>query len=192
MKVSLLQFFRDGHFHGIKLGFHRNEIEEILGKPDIAKPGHSHSQDYDKAGLWYYAGVQFTFCDLDANVVDNIGFKPPYVLPTRKWYRDLETEKTELDLWVFDSQDEPTIQDLKNALVAENIDFQDTGLESIIFNEAIKNFQVIPYDSDAEESFGTLVLKSGIQVRYSDDGSILRVQIGGNWSFKGKEQDIAC
>jgi hypothetical protein len=190
MKISLLQFFLDGHLNGIKLGFHRAKVEEILGRPDVSVPGHSDSEDYAKAGLWYYGGVQFSFTDLEKNVVDDIGFRPFYLLPTSQ-YRDSKCERRELDLWIFNGECEPKIQDLRNALLREHIGFQDTGLESVVFNEVIENLEVIPYDPTADDSFGTLVLKSGIQVRYLDDGTILRVQIGGEgWMVKGKEQAI--
>lgn len=191
MKVKLLDFFRSASFGGVRIGFHRNRIESILGKPDFSVPGHSTSDDYRQAGLWYYAGVQFTFVDLDAGLLSEIGFKPFYLYPSSQ-YRDLETEKTKLDLWVFDQAEEPTIEKLRLALENEDIPFKDTGLETCVYNEEKKKFELILYAPTLEdvESFGTLVLQGGVQIRYSDDKSIIRVASGADWMVKGREQDI--
>jgi hypothetical protein len=35
-----------------------------------------------------------------------------------------------------------------------------------------------------------LVLRSGVQVRYAEDDSIIQTMIGGEWGFPGKERFI--
>ncbi len=173
----------------MKPGDSRERIELLLGLPDLHFPGHSNSSDMRKAGLWYYAGVQFSFFDLENDVLGDVGFKPFYLKPGQ--YREPETEHTQLDLWLFADEAEPNVQDLRSALSLEQIPFQDTGLESVQFNQATKKYEIIPHDPQAEESFGTLVLQSGIQIRYTDQGEIIRVQIGGKgWGVEGKEQHI--
>ena len=79
MRVSLLDFFRTASFGGVRVGFHRDRVESMLGKPDVSLPGHSKSDDYRQAGLWVYAGVEFTFVDLDAGLLSSIAFKPSYL-----------------------------------------------------------------------------------------------------------------
>lgn len=192
MQVNLLDFFRTASFGGVRTGFHRDEVEATLGKPDVFNPGHSSSENYKDAALWYYAGVQFTFLDLKSEILSDIGFVPFYLSPER-FYRDLQTEKTELDIWVFSSTREPSVHDLKLALEKENIPFKDTGLETILYNRDRKTFELIPYNPALKdvESFGTLVLQSGVQIRYSDDTSIVRVTSSrDSWAVKGREQDI--
>lgn len=189
--INLLDFFKSGSFGGVKVGFRRDMVESILGRPDVSIPGASSSDDYKRANLWYYAGVQFSFSHLDEELLIDIGFKPSYVLPDG-YYRNPGNENTELDAWIF-GRKEPTVQELKQALAQEAIPFQDTGLETCVYNEEKKKFELIPYNPDlegAEESFGTLVLMSGIQIRYSDDGAITRVASGKDWSVKGREQNI--
>lgn len=189
MKASLLQFFQDGTLNGVKPGDSRQRVESLLGLPDLHLPGYGNSSDVRMAALWYYAGIQLTFVNLENDLLGDVGFKPFYLKPGQ--YRDLETENTELELWIFADEDEPDIQDLRKALTIEHILFQDTGLESLVFNQAIKNYEMRSYDLAAEESFGTLVLKSGVQVRYAGDGQIIRIQIGGEgWMYPGKEQSI--
>ena len=47
-----------------------------------------------------------------------------------------------------------------------------------------------PAGSSAYESFGTLVLRNGVQVRYAEDDSLIQIQLGGEWMFPGKERFI--
>lgn len=194
MKVNLLNFFKNGDFGGVRIGFYRNEVEKLLGKPDVAVWGpYKSSDNYNEAGLWYYAGVQLVFgVEEEENILYDIGFRLGYLHPDCP-YRDLSNESTVFDYWVLDPQRPLNIDDLIFALKNESIPFVDTGLESCIFDETIKMFRTIPYQPGIkdDEPFGTIVLKSGVQIRYLDDRSIVRVAVSKDaWMIKGREQTV--
>jgi hypothetical protein len=202
-ELKLLEFFRIGSLGGVKPGMSREEVEKILGYPDCALGALDESPDrYKTAGIWLYGGIQFCFgIPPDrSNILEGIDFKPHYLFRYPKEASG-ERLKTKVRRWIFRSRQGPTKQQLAEALSKHSIAYQDTSLEMLIWNEEISNFQVIEYQehlltsSEAQahrlpECFGTLVLKSGVQVRYDEKDQILRVGNGVDWSYKGKESAI--
>lgn len=190
MNVSLLAYFRNASFGGAKVGDTRSTVERLLGKPVVVVAGIDNKlTDYRAAGLWYFGGVQFDFDESD--ILKDIGFQPWYVREGSS-YRSPE-DITKLDTWIFQSNHEPSVDDLRVALRNESIDFQDTGWETCLYDEALKEFTVVDYQPDnvQDEHFGTLVLRSGISVRYAGDASITRVAANIDyWMIKGREQAI--
>ena len=190
MQINLLDFFRTASFGTVKVGFQREKIESILGEP-TGFLSENLLRDCQQADLWFYDVVELGFDDLEKDLLSTISFKPFYFSQANK-FLDFEPKTFKLDLWIFRQGIDVTIDDLRLALNHESIPFQDTGLETSVFSEEMDKFATIPYDPELvdNESFGTLILQSGVQIRYSDNKSILRVASGLEWLFKGSEQDF--
>ena len=190
MRIDLREYFRDASFGGVKLDDERSRVENLLGKPAVAIAGiDSDSDHYKDAALWFFGGVQFDFNY--GNVLEDMGFQPWYIREGSS-YKSPE-DPVELDTWIFQANPEPDIDDLRAALKSEAIDFQDTGLETCYFDESAKHFVMVDYQPNnaGDEHFGTLVLRSGVSIRYSDDASIVRTAANLDyWMIKGKEQEI--
>jgi hypothetical protein len=197
-KISLLEFFRTGRFGGVTVGMSRQEVEALLGRPD----SWSRLEEYGTAGIWIYGGVELCYSSQDNNLLQSIYFRPSYF--TR---RESRRSNKRVDTWIFGmTPNGPSKHQLEEALRNASIPFQDTGLEMIFHEEDHRTWQVLDYDparfqelGDRAECFGTLVLRSGVQVRYSgaqcrysEEGEILVVKIskGEFWGFPGKEAHI--
>lgn len=185
-EINILLFFQTGTINGVKLGFSRQEIEACLGEPDESYPN-----------LWIYGGLEFYFSHNNENLLEQISFKPFYLfrMPSKS-----KEKTTKVRRWIFRSRKGPTQPELVKGLLRYTIPYQDTGLEMLIWDEEIKNCRVIEYDESllqkswwgegSNECFGTLVLRNGLQIRYNETGEILRVSLGDDWMYKGKEATI--
>lgn len=187
-KISVLEFFRSAELGGVKPGMTRAEARDILGEPDF-QGGFtldSASPDHVKA-IWVYAGIELYWPEsIDTAPLHQITFYP----------QALDLNRKNIDLWIFNNEESVSCTELKAALDNEAINYQDTGLEVLKFTGLGSGFKIIPknlvaeIDRETDEILGTLVLRSGIQVRYSGDDAIIKVASGNVWSFKGSEQFI--
>jgi hypothetical protein len=190
-EFSLLEFFRAGKFGPIELGMTRTEVKHLIGAPDIYWDCDGESED--DSAIWYYGGIELFWYPLDPKL-HMISFQP-YML-----FRGHGKRKpwiTKISRWVFRSSRGPTAEQLKLALDKQKIPYQDTGLDIIIWRDSASGYDVIPYkemlhsNNDEDDVFGTLVLKSGVEVRYSKNGMIIKVAIDSEfWIIKGSEQFV--
>jgi hypothetical protein len=194
--ISLLDFFRTGQLGDVHLGIARRDVLNSFGSPDdyLNPRLADNTRPWSKADapIWWYGGIEFFFdteatAQADTHSLLYIQFKPSY-LYRHRW-------QTHVQRWVFRSQQGPTRQRLAAALMRAQIAYQDTGLETVLYDTRTQAFivteyqPVAPFDTRAE-SFGTLVLRSGVQVRYAEDDTIIQTKIGGEWMFPGKERFI--
>jgi hypothetical protein len=194
-KIHLREFFRTGMFGPVRLGMSKAKIRNLLGEPDEWQPPNDPHYVADTAPAWVYAGgVEFFFGDFEAlpNAeahLSSISFKPNYL-----WWNRAKTSQM-INRWIFRSWVGPTVVQLKSALEQEQIPYQDTGLQTMT-NNPFEGLRMLPtYEPNhewADEHFGTIVIKSGVQVRYDDSYKVIRVRIASDlyWMIAGKEADI--
>lgn len=195
--LDLLDFLRTGTLADVKLGMSRSKVLSVLGTPDDFYRVDINGQPTTPGStqILVYAGIELSFVEEMIGVTDTlteIYFKPFHLFPKRS---------NPLRRWLFRSKKGPSKEQLTKGLSKQRIPYQDTGLEMLVWNEQDKNFQVVEYQgsllhspnwiNSVNECFGTLVLKSGVQIRYNEGGEILRVSQGSNWMIKGKEIKLA-
>ena len=194
--INILEIFRKGKVGPVELGMTKAEVTAYLGTPEdwwrhnaVDK---NNPYTLTASQIWTYGGVEFYWRGIDptTETLIEISFKPHYL----HWHDWAPT----LDRWIFRKHNGPKIRYLKSALKRESIPFQDTGLEIILprsdnpnkLSYVVVPLRDAPADYDSLDVFGTIVLKSGIHVRYGDDNYIIKVAIGNRWVVKGGEQHI--
>jgi hypothetical protein len=165
INISLLDFFRTGHFGAIALGMTRQEILNLMGEPDDFGYPPTH---YHQAGVWKYGDIEFHFgedlprlfliwCDL---------------LP----FADNKSRNISLDAWLFGDGKQPSKQDIERGLKAANITYKYIEFEQKIpgeltlfvneeeayERESVEDEASIRYQS--AEGTGTFILESGVEI----------------------------
>jgi hypothetical protein len=198
-KISLLEFFRTGTFGGVEVGMSRQEVESQLGTPQhFIEGSYCAPGQYEKAGIWIYGGVELIFAFSyetyeNTDVLDAIYFKTIYFTG-----RERRRRNKVVDTWIFGrSSFGLTKHQLEAGLQAEAIQFQDTGLQMLVNVPGTHEYEMIDYDEfrlgqmgETDEFVGTLVLKSGVEVRYDEKDVISKISKPGKWLYKGRESLI--
>jgi hypothetical protein len=191
--ISFLDCFRTGRFGSVEIGMSKEQILSLLGAPDdwwrINSANDDQPYTQSESPIWIYGGVEL-YWEGANNTLSEISFKPHYL----HWSKYI----TPLDCWIFRNQKGPTLRRLKAALKRESIPFQDTGLEIVVWQLEDRSkplYSVVPLQNiqesyDSDDVFGTLVLKSGVQVRFGDDNRVITVSLSGRWGIKGAERFI--
>jgi hypothetical protein len=183
-EIRLLDFFRSGQLGGASIGMTYEEVAASLGTPEMWWDGKNRNSPGAEArsSIWVYGGIELLFLPEQEPRLDMISFAPSYLF----------RNKISLDRWVFRTRKGPSCRRLKKALKTERISYQDTGLEMVVFKEKMTAYEVVPFDETSpdlnlEDVFGTLILASGVQIRYAHDYSIVMVKMGSVWGFQGSE-----
>lgn len=232
--ISLLDFFRTGQFGDVKVGMTKTEVLARLGVPDRTWDHlpliEASIWIYDVVELYW---VDRFWTGFDTHL-SSITFQPWRMSfhdrKGSKLHRDKQFRQ--IDYWIFRERRHLPLKQLKFSLRQKRIPFQDTGLETLVYHnnsrrkwilfedmgleiiayqEDNKTFTVVPFlnapaNYDSDDVFGTLVLKSGVQVRYLENYEIetiaIQVKRGNNhkiddtaydnspWTYKGSERFI--
>lgn len=194
--IRLRDFFQTGQIADLHLGASRLAVRSYFGAPDdFLNPKLAYDDDgwsETDAPIWWYGGIEFAF---DREATPTPELQPLRYIQFQPYYLYLRPWPTRVQRWVFRSRRGPTHDRLVAAFDRCSFVYQDTGLETLQFNPAGEGFTLNEYqpsaaaDSNAE-SFGTIVLKNGIQIRYAEDNSLIQIQIGSTWLFQGKERFV--
>jgi hypothetical protein len=191
--INLLDFFRSGRLGSVEIGMTKEQILAHLGTPDnwwrVNLDNHDQSYTQSESPIWKYAGIQLYWYGTNERL-SLISIKPEYLYKSEY--------ATQLKFWFYGNHTVPTMKRLRAALEQEAIPFQDTGMEislSQYDSAGVCSYKVVPFEKensnhDRFDAFGTLVLKSGVQVRYDDYDQVEHIILGSSWTVKGSEDLI--
>lgn len=77
MIIDLNDLFTKGHFGAISFGTSRDKVFDLMGKPQAW----NHQKLYEKAEIWKYGNVEFSFGDNDGVNFIGVYFNRDSVLP---------------------------------------------------------------------------------------------------------------
>ena len=169
-KIRLLDFFRTGKLASVEIGMPQEAVFAEMGQPDrwIDEDGKVNKSPFvaTQAIIWGYEAIELCWLKPETGLhmisfsVDALHWPSPTI---------------KIDQWIFHKSKSKswTRSNLKSALDKAEIPYRDTGLEIVV--------------CETDDPFGTLVLNSGVQVRYGQDDHIIKVSMPGRWLFKGTE-----